>query len=104
MLKNYFVVAIRSFVNHKVYTIINTLGLAIGIAAAVLIALFALIGVPVASFLMSNWMEGFAYQSGINWWLVSGSLGLIFAISLLAIDFNAVKASLQNPAMTLREE
>lgn len=69
-----------------------------------LIVLAALIGVPIASILMSNWMESFAYQSGINWWLVAGSLGLIFAISFLAIGFNALKASLQNPAMTLREE
>jgi len=40
MLRNYLVVAFRGFFNHKVYTIINTLGLAIGIAAAVLIVLF----------------------------------------------------------------
>lgn len=69
-----------------------------------LIVLASLIGVPIASILMTNWMESFAYQSGINWWLVTGSLGLIFAISFLAIGFNAVRASLQNPAMTLREE
>jgi len=69
-----------------------------------LIVLATLIGVPVASFLMLNWMESFAYQSGINWWLVTGSLGLIFAISFLAIGFNALKASLQNPATTLRED
>ncbi len=41
MLKNYFIVAIRSFYKHKVYTLINTLGLAIGIAAAIVIVLFA---------------------------------------------------------------
>ncbi len=40
MLKNYFIVAFRGFFNNKVYTIINTLGLAIGIAASVLIVLF----------------------------------------------------------------
>lgn len=40
MLRNYFKIAIRSFVNQKYYSLINTLGLALGIAACILILLF----------------------------------------------------------------
>ncbi len=40
MLKNYFRIAVRSFVNQKYYSLINTLGLALGTAACILILLF----------------------------------------------------------------
>jgi putative ABC transport system permease protein len=40
MLRNYFKVTIRNFVNQKYYSFINTVGLALGIAACILILLF----------------------------------------------------------------
>jgi putative ABC transport system permease protein len=40
MLRNYFKIAVRSFVQQKYYSLINTLGLALGIAACILILLF----------------------------------------------------------------
>lgn len=40
MLRNYFKIAIRSFVRQKYYSLINTLGLALGTAACILILLF----------------------------------------------------------------
>jgi putative ABC transport system permease protein len=40
MLRNYFTIAVRNLVNHKLYSAINVLGLAIGLACCILIALF----------------------------------------------------------------
>ncbi len=40
MFKNYFKIAIRSFLNQKYYSLINTLGLALGTGACILILLF----------------------------------------------------------------
>ncbi len=40
MLRNYLQIAIRSFINQKYYSLINTLGLALGAAACILILLF----------------------------------------------------------------
>ncbi|MFQ5629468.1 MAG: ABC transporter permease, partial [bacterium] len=40
MFKNYLKIALRNFVNHKLYTSINIIGLAIGIACCILIFLF----------------------------------------------------------------
>ena len=42
MLRNYLKVTVRSFLNQKYYSFINTLGLALGIAACILIMLFVL--------------------------------------------------------------
>ena len=40
MIKNFFLIAIRNIVRHKVFTFINVFGLAIGIAASLLILLW----------------------------------------------------------------
>src|SRR5258706_9662209 len=40
MYRNYLRIALRSFVNQKYYSLINTVGLALGIAACILILLF----------------------------------------------------------------
>ena len=40
MLRNYFKIALRNFLQQKYYSLINTLGLALGIAACILILLF----------------------------------------------------------------
>ena len=40
MFKNYFKIAVRSFIQQKYYSLINTLGLALGTAACILILLF----------------------------------------------------------------
>ena len=40
MLRNYFKIALRNFVQQKYYSLINTVGLALGIAACILIVLF----------------------------------------------------------------
>ena len=40
MLRNYLKVTIRSFINQKYYSIINTLGLALGLAACIIILLY----------------------------------------------------------------
>ncbi|HMV90752.1 MAG TPA: ABC transporter permease, partial [Cyclobacteriaceae bacterium] len=40
MLKNYFKIAIRNILRHKVYSLINILGLSIGVACCLLLALY----------------------------------------------------------------
>ena len=40
MLRNYLKVTIRSFINQKFYSILNTLGLALGLAACIIILLY----------------------------------------------------------------
>src|SRR6187551_1626862 len=40
MFRNYFKIAVRSFIQQKYYSLINTLGLALGTAACILILLF----------------------------------------------------------------
>ncbi len=59
---------------------------------------------PIAFFTINNWLEGFAFQTNIGWsiYIISGVMALV--ITLLAVSFQAVKASRTNPVETLKYE
>ncbi len=58
---------------------------------------------PLAYFVMSNWLQNYAYMSEIRygWFLASGMLAL--AIAWLTIGAHAVAASRRNPVNALRQ-
>lgn len=63
-----------------------------------------IIAMPVAWYLMQNWLSDFAYRITITWQLfaVAGILGMLTA--LIAVSFHSLKASLANPVKSLRSE
>lgn len=69
-----------------------------------LVIIAAVIAVPVAWWLMSKWLEDFAYRVHIGWWVfaVSGIMALF--IALLTVSLQAIKAALTNPVKNLRTE
>jgi putative ABC transport system permease protein len=69
-----------------------------------LILIAFVLAVPLAYFSVSNWLENFEYRIGIGIpeFLLAGSLAL--GLALLTIIYQAVKASMINPAITLRSE
>jgi putative ABC transport system permease protein len=69
-----------------------------------LIGLSALIAFPVSWWIMNNWLQGYAYRVGINWWVfvIAGLLAIV--IALLTIGFQSVRAALRNPVRSLRTE
>jgi putative ABC transport system permease protein len=63
-----------------------------------------LIAWPIAYYVMSRWLQNFAYhvKIGIGTFLLSASLALVTA--LITISFQAVKAASSNPVESLRYE
>jgi len=59
---------------------------------------------PLAYYVMSRWLEGFAYRTEITIaiFIISGLIGLVIAV--LSISFQAVKAALANPVNSLKYE
>jgi len=59
---------------------------------------------PVTWFAMKKWLESFAYRIDIPYWvfLVAGILA--FVIAMVTVSFHALRASRQNPSMSLRYE
>ncbi|MBT1701059.1 ABC transporter permease, partial [Fulvivirgaceae bacterium PWU4] len=62
------------------------------------------IALPVAAYLMSQWLQDFASRISMPWWLfaLSGAAALLLAIG--TISFQSIRAALTNPVDTLRSE
>ncbi len=62
------------------------------------------ISIPVSWYLMNQWIDDFAYSSGIEWWVfgVAGICALI--IAWLTVSWQSVKAALMNPVKSLKSE
>ena len=70
----------------------------------ILVGIAFLIAVPVTWWVMSNWLQDFAYRIKINAWVFPLSGLAAVLIALLTISFQAIKASIANPVNSLRSE
>jgi putative ABC transport system permease protein len=62
------------------------------------------IAVPVAWYVMNQWLANFSYRVGIGWWLFAAAGGLAGVIALLTVSFQSIRAALANPVDSLRNE
>ncbi len=69
-----------------------------------LVGLAALIGIPVAWYVMGRWLDEFAYRIDLHWWYfaIAGIAALI--IALLTVSMQSIRAALANPVESLRNE
>ena len=69
-----------------------------------LVMIAATIAFPLAWWAMSTWLEDFAYRVPLSAWIfiVAGAGALL--VALLTVSFQAVKAALANPVVSLRSE
>ncbi|MGK7394005.1 MAG: ABC transporter permease [Candidatus Cyclobacteriaceae bacterium M3_2C_046] len=68
------------------------------------IGVSVLLAVPLGYYAMNKWLQEFAHQTQLNWW-VFGLAGLItLLIALLTVSFQTVKAAISNPVDALRYE
>ncbi|MDR2233609.1 MAG: ABC transporter permease [Tannerella sp.] len=58
---------------------------------------------PIAWWAMNQWLAGFAYRTGIPWWLFVTVGCMSVGIALLTVGFQAVKAAMANPARAIGE-
>ena len=69
-----------------------------------LILIAIVVASPIAWYAMDSWLQDFAYQTTMDWW-VFVLAGLIAAsIALLTVSFQSIKAALMNPVKSLRSE
>ncbi|HSH50173.1 MAG TPA: FtsX-like permease family protein, partial [Bacteroidales bacterium] len=69
-----------------------------------LIVIALIIASPLAYYLLNRWLQNFAYQTDITWWmfLFAGSLALFF--TFITISWYSLKAARKNPVESLRFE
>jgi putative ABC transport system permease protein len=68
-----------------------------------LLVSFAL-AVPLGYYLMSQWLEGFAYRITINPLYFVAAIASVTAIAWFTVSYHTLRASMANPAETLRCE
>ena len=69
-----------------------------------LLVLSICIASPVAWWVMSKWLQDFAYRTSIGWWMfvVVGAVCLL--ITMLTVSFQVIKAAVASPVKSLRAE
>jgi putative ABC transport system permease protein len=68
----------------------------------VLIAL--LIASPIAWWALNKWLQNFAYQIRMQWWMFALAGAIATAVAVCTISFQAIRAGLVNPVRSLRNE
>jgi len=68
----------------------------------VILAMF--IASPVAWWAMHAWARDFAYRTPMEWWVFIFAGGITLFITLLTVSFQAIKAAIVKPVITLRTE
>jgi len=89
----------------------KVLGSSSGNAVLLLIRYFliqVLIAVPLGLgtgfFLMSSWIQNFAFRINIGWWFFVGPVLLVALIAILTVSSQVIKTANVNPAESLRYE
>jgi putative ABC transport system permease protein len=59
---------------------------------------------PVATFAMNMWLRNFAFRTAIGWEIFLASAAAAFAVSLLAISYQSIRAAVADPVDSLRYE
>jgi putative ABC transport system permease protein len=62
------------------------------------------IAFPIAGWVMTKWLQDFAYRVNISWWVFGFAALVTIVIALLTISFQAIKAAIANPVKSLRTE
>ena len=69
-----------------------------------LVLIGIVIAVPIAWYVMSKWLQNFAYRVEVQWWIFAVSGFLAFLVAMFTVSFQSVKAALMDPVKSLKSE
>jgi putative ABC transport system permease protein len=69
-----------------------------------LLLIASVIGLPVAFYFASQWLDTFVYKTPLSIFVFGGSLVLISGITIITVGYEALKASMANPVKALKHE
>jgi putative ABC transport system permease protein len=69
-----------------------------------LVVVAFIIAAPLAWYLMTKWLEDYAYKTEISWdvFVITGFTAIM--IALITISYQSIKAAMMNPVESLRSE
>ncbi|MCK5168815.1 MAG: FtsX-like permease family protein, partial [Bacteroidales bacterium] len=69
-----------------------------------LILISGIIAIPLSYYILSKWLQNFAYATTLSWWVFAVSIVIAIIISSLSVFYRAFKSAAQNPVDALRYE
>jgi ABC-type antimicrobial peptide transport system permease subunit len=69
-----------------------------------LVIISCCIAVPIAYYVLHEWLQKYEYRTEISWWIFAIAIASALIITLLTVSFQAIKAALSNPVKSLRTE
>jgi len=69
-----------------------------------LVCIAIVLASPIAWFVMTKWLQDFAYRITIQWWVIAVAGAGALLIAFVTISFQSVKAALANPVDSLKNE
>jgi ABC-type antimicrobial peptide transport system permease subunit len=70
----------------------------------ILILISSVIAIPVAYYMMNNWLQNFVFRIKINAGIFALAIVLSIIIAWIAVGYKSVKAAIANPVKSLRSE
>jgi len=68
------------------------------------VGIATIIAIPLGYSFTNMWLQNFAYRTPLAWWIFVLAAGVTFAIALITVSFQSLKAALANPVKSLRTE
>ena len=62
------------------------------------------IALPLGYWIMNKWLQNFAYQTSLSWWIFLLAAMITFGIAFITVSIKAIKAATANPIKSLRTE
>ncbi|QCR25106.1 ABC transporter permease [Pontibacter sp. SGAir0037] len=69
-----------------------------------LVLLANIVALPLSWYLMSNWLDDYAYRTELSWWIFAAAFVATIIIAMLTLSFHAIKTAVANPVNSLRTE
>jgi putative ABC transport system permease protein len=70
----------------------------------ILIIVSFVIAVPAGWYIMTGWLQNFAYRIPLNAWIFVSAIGASIIIAWLTVGYKAIRAAMVNPVQSLRSE
>ena len=62
------------------------------------------VGIPVALFLATRWLNNFEYQAPLSFLVFAGAIGVIALVTAITVGYESLRASMANPVKALHTE
>jgi putative ABC transport system permease protein len=68
------------------------------------VILATVMAIPMGYWFMSKWLENFAYQIPMRWWIFAIAALVTILVAIVTVSLKALKAATTNPAISLRTD